>query len=152
MFNFFSKNIKEANDEINRLQKELEAKGIAHKELETKATSFEETKKNLEKDIETLKAEHASQVQKLSGEHQAKIDELTKAKEDTQKSVNREVAVKMASIGVPEESIKVASSKPQTVAEAVQHLSSLPRGSKERADFYNKNKGILTRPSQETQE
>lgn len=132
-----NKNIKEANETIAQLQGELAS---ANKTIEDlKKSPF---------DVEALKKEHAAKIEALTKEHAEKISSLEKEKTEIKASVQKEVASKVTALGIPEaESFKAPIKAATTFDSVMAKLQSMPRGSKERIDFYNNNKKVITQPS-----
>lgn len=148
---FSNKNIKEAHATIKRLEGEAVERNKQIEDLKKQILDIPVPHKEYEAKIESLNKEHAVKVESIIKEHACKVQELEQsleaAKKVTTEAVMKQASLKVEAIGIKEEETFKPSVSSEVAYEAVlTKLQSLPRGSKERADYFKKNEGLLTLP------
>ena len=125
------------------------------KALETKVSDMDKTvaafpgaKQAWEAETAAMKADHAKAVDAVKAEYEAKVSALTKELEATKVSVSNKVVTELASVGIPQGTVKEEISQPMTAKEVYNKFVTIPAGPA-RTAYFKANEKLIVQGSRE---
>jgi chromosome segregation ATPase len=125
------------------------------KELEDKISNMEKTvtafpgaRQAWEAEVNAMKTEHATALETVKAEYEAKIATLTNDLDNEKVSVSNKVVAELASVGIQQGEVKEELSAPMTAKEAFNQFEAMKAGPA-RTAFYKQHEKLIVQGSHE---